>query len=171
MNYSLVISIFFSLFIGGFAMADDYVDKEYEIPPHETPGIIKGSCRENYVPVHSRELLYRVREWAIGNAIHFFAPKAHYEFDFEAYDDDVPHRGLYNFGQATATECLEVDVLQYYMSAFDHLNRVYQKSRDPETKDQVNFEETFFGIAESYGFDQYLSKPQNSNGIVIPKNT
>lgn len=152
------ISIILLLTAANTVFAVDYVDSEYVIPEHEKEGIIGTRCEESYVPVHSRELLQRVQNWARGLVLGGFAELAGYEFDFEAHDADVPHRGLYNFGFATATNCLEIDVITKAVSLRIEL-RVLAMSLAAEDMETApdRFREIYTQLAEELEFSQYLS--------------
>ncbi|NQZ01186.1 MAG: hypothetical protein HRT45_11025 [Bdellovibrionales bacterium] len=154
----LITTVLFSL--NGYAV--EYADSEYVIPEHETPGIINTGCEENYIPVHSRELLRRVQDWAVGDAFFTQANYAGFDFDHDQYLVDNPHQGLFNFGMATVTTCLEVDVITPALS-MQHSLKVLKNNVESEgAAGQERFAEVFYQTAVELGFDIYLTPIEES---------
>lgn len=110
-----------------------------------------------YVPEHTPEDLVAVIDWAAGAAFAIFAHYAGYQFDGDSYDQDCPHRALYNFGYATETLHLKTDVLQRYFRTFDYLAWKYRTS--PQDFSQIYWER-----AQQDGFSQYLT-PIDTNSL------
>ena len=161
LGISRFIFAFFMFTFANSVFAVDYVDSEYVIPEGETPGVIGNRCEESYVPVHSRELLQRVQHWALGIALARYSNLAGYHFDRELYDQDVPHRGLFNFGFATVTNCLEVDVISKAVG-LNHQLRFLALSLAEEDAESApeRFREFYSELAEELGFSKYLSDLQ-----------
>lgn len=128
---------------------------------------IKGSCEESYVPPHSTEDMRAVNQWATGGAFAIFAKQAHVYFDKCAYIADNPYPALFNFSRATATSCLEMDLMNGYMSMAWALDNIYRKITNGEYKDDSTFQEVYMDLAEQMGFDRYISVP-GDNETPIP---
>ncbi len=113
-----------------------------------------------YAPDHSWEDLNAVTAWAAGKAFARYAEKAGFDFDMEAYMADTPHWALFNFGRATGTSCLTVDVLSLFMNLDYGLAVYYSKTfvdgAPPKLVD-ATFKKEFVRLAEMYGFDIYLT--------------
>ena len=77
---------------------------------------IKRTCEERWTPEYELSDLIEVQTWAAIGVFVINAEEAGVEFDRSAYLDDCPSWILFNFGRATATSCLEVDVLSSYIS-------------------------------------------------------
>ncbi len=120
---------------------------------------VKGNCQESYVPPYTMEVLQEVQNWAMGGAFSVHAENVGVEFDRTTYMQDCPNLALFNFGRATATQCLEVDVLNSYASAVWVLDNYYRKSLSQDPEERVNFQEVYLEKAEEWGFSQYLILP------------
>lgn len=121
---------------------------------------VKGSCQESYVPPYTMELLQDVKDWAMGGALAVHAENAGVEFDRAAYMEDCPSLALFNFGRATATQCLEVDVLNGYASGVWVLDNYYRKSLSQDPEEVVDFQEMYLEKAWEWGFSQYILLPE-----------
>lgn len=117
----------------------------------------KSTCSNSYVPPHTREELEAVRKWAIGAAFNIYAKHSHFTWDQAAYVADVPNQALFNFGFATATSCLDLDVLQFYFGAEAHFVSLLRKldGLNP-VEARIQFSEAFLAIATAYGMEKYL---------------
>lgn len=105
-----------------------------------------------YVPPHTFAELNEVMHWAQGGAFATFAQFAGFSFDNKDYNADCPNRVLFNFGMATGTTYLQLDVMMLTGQTFGSLQMMY--SHHPDT-----FPEKFLQLATSRGFDIYL-EPQ-----------
>jgi hypothetical protein len=138
------------------AYSIEYKDREYVIPPDETPAILQNSCDENYVPVHSRELLRDVQAWAVGGVIQLYLTELGYNWDQLQYVADNPHRGLFNFGMATGTKCLEIWVLKDALN-WDHALSVAERSaRHSGEVGQELYRRHVLELAIELGFEKYI---------------
>ncbi len=117
---------------------------------------VKGSCQESYVPEYTIDLLQEIDHWSMGGAFSSHARNAGVRFDSEAFIADCPDRAVFNFGRATATNCLEVDVLRGFASAIWVLDNYYRQSLDENSDNPVNFQEVYLEKAEEWGFLQYV---------------
>ena len=122
-------------------------------------GTVKRTCDESYVPPHDPEQLQDVVHWASVAAFARYAGAAGFRFDRKSYYQDTPNRALFNFGLATATNCLNVDVAMEYVSLENHLGTVHRRYQQPNYASSAkyqSFTEIFVYLAESFGADQYL---------------
>lgn len=103
-----------------------------------------------YIPEHTVEDLVAVIAWAEGTAFAIFAQRAGYRFDSIAYENDCPHRALYNFGYATERAHLNQDVVRKYISTFTLLSHQYYLNSE-------SFSEFFWTQALNSGFAKYLT--------------
>lgn len=103
-----------------------------------------------YIPPHTAEELIQVRHWAKGGGFSAFLSYTDLKFDYKAYQDDCPNWAIFNFGRATATEFIKVDLLLGAINISSELQ--YHYAKDPS-----NFEEVFIKIAEREGFTKYLN--------------
>ncbi len=111
-------------------------------------------------PDHTWQDVMNVTYWAAGKAFANYAEKAGYTFDMQAYMEDSPHWALFNFGRATATACLTVDVLGVYLQTEYALSVYYHKSiaeGEPPAFLNTEFKNEFLRLAEDRGFDVYLT--------------
>lgn len=104
-----------------------------------------------YIPPHSRELLEEIKAWAAGGAFSAFAKYAGYQLDGESYRADCPDWAVFNFGRATGTQFLKVDILSSAISYSDVLQRKYANS--PET-----FSREFKSLALDAGMFKYFTE-------------
>lgn len=114
-----------------------------------------------YAPDHTWEQLNAVIRWSAGDAFAIYAARAGFRFDYESYQDDVPHRALYNFGRATGTTCLPNPTTLGYEQMMVALSVYYSKTLDQQGKapvDNLIFRENYLRLAESWGFLDYLSE-------------
>jgi hypothetical protein len=118
---------------------------------------IKTSCGQSYVPPHSMEDLYELREWVTGGAFNVYAQHTSWEWDQQAYLNDNPYRALFNFGLATGGSCLFVDIFQIYLGADHVLRQALRNSQSPEA--QETFDQAYMRWAEHYGLEQYITPP------------
>ena len=115
---------------------------------------VNGSrARDEYIPPHTWQELMDVTDWAAGASFSNFARYAEVEFDNEAYRNDCPNWALFNFGRATGTEYIKIDVFTKAMNLSYALQQYY--SRD-ESKDKFNFKKEYFRLLKEYNFEQYL---------------
>lgn len=109
--------------------------------------------RDEYVPPHTWQELMDVTDWAAGASFSGFAQYAGVDFDNEAYRNDCPNWALFNFGRATGTEYIKIDVLAKAINLSYALQQYY--SRD-ESEDKSNFKKEYFRLLKEYNFEQYL---------------
>lgn len=122
---------------------------------------VKGSCEEAYVPPYTLDLLQEINLWGFGGALSVHARNAGVEFDSQSFMEDCPNLAVFNFGRATATSCLEVDILNGYASGVWVLDNYWRKSLDEEAREPVNFQEVYLEKAEEWGLLQYVIVPQS----------
>lgn len=115
-------------------------------------------CEESYIPPHTYEDLQEVSKWAAGGAFYSFAKNANYFFDREAYNRDNPNLALFNFGRATGTSCLEIDVLKGYISMVWVFESFLKKANRPKQEVKRTFRDFYTEAAVKQGFDIYLSE-------------
>lgn len=108
-------------------------------PPQET----------EYIPPHTREDLENVIQWAKGGALSAFLNFTPFDFDYENYKSDCPSWALFNFGRATGTEHLDLDVLDGAIRLSTELQFRLNEGLD-------EFPGKFLEIAEREGFLKYL---------------
>lgn len=111
-----------------------------------------------YIPEHTSQDIVAVTNWAAGSAYAAFAVKAGYNFDRETFEQDCPHRALYNFGYATERLYLKQDVLQKFFSTFNILAWLYRSTPD-------TFAQDYWERARSDGFEKYLSPISESMSL------
>lgn len=102
-----------------------------------------------YSPPHTWDELMAVVNWAEGGAFSSYASYAGVEFDGATYWNDCPNQALFNFGRATATQHLRVDVLSRAISRGEGLAHMLRRS--PET-----FREDYIEQILKTPFAQYL---------------
>ena len=124
---------------------------------------VKRSCEENYVPPYDLQLLDDVKAWAMGGAFAINAKRAEVAFDKKAYLEEVPYMAIFNFGRATGTSCLEVDILGSYVSMVWVFDNYFIKILKSEDIPEKSFKEFYLEQAEKYGFDRYISEPVQEN--------
>lgn len=155
----LIVQLLTLLLAPFHASSTEYVNSEYLIPKNETPGIINNACEEDYIPVHSRELLKRVENWAVGAIFFNYAREADFHFNQARYLGDNPHQGLFNFGFATARTCLEIDVIGKALSLNVYMRALLAKVQELDQAEAKQvFSQTYLDLAIELSFDQYLSK-------------
>lgn len=115
---------------------------------------VKNSCEQSYVPEYDMQLLRELNEWGRMAAFATYAEKAGFVFDKETYKADCPDYSLFGFGIATATQCLEMDLSNGYVSSLWVLDNLYGKSLNPENG--INFQEAYYKMAVDSGADIYL---------------
>lgn len=103
-----------------------------------------------YIPPHTFQDLIDVMDWAEGSSFASFAQFTSYQFDNDKYNAACPNRALFNFGMATGTSYLQMDVLMSAMRTFGNLQ--FMLSHHPES-----FEENFLKLVRERKFDIYLS--------------
>ena len=108
-----------------------------------------GPCSEKYIPEHTTQELYQLRDWAIGGAFSVYAKFAGYDFDKVSYMETCPNLAIFNFGRVVGPQCTQsIDVLASYMS----VSYVLEKQL---SKDKEGFSSYFYEQAVEYGFDQF----------------
>ena len=122
-------------------------------------------CEESYVPPHTLEDLQDVSVWATGGAFYFYAEEAGYCFDRVAYNNDNPYLALFNFGRATGTSCLNIDVLRGYTSMAWVFQNLINKMNDPDAALERSFQEVYDDQAVKQGMDVYLTKLPDSGAV------
>lgn len=111
-----------------------------------------AKCDSSYIPPHTEEELYELRDWSAGGAFSAFAELAGYEFDNQAYRESCVNVAIFNFGRHMGPQCTSsVDVMNGYFSMFHVLQNKFANDRE-------NFATYFYEKAARYGFDQYLYK-------------
>lgn len=116
---------------------------------YNTTGSSQENPRTEYIPPHTFEELLQTKQWAKGAALFTFIKYTSYSFDGEKYRSDCPNWAIFNFGRATGTEFIKVDVLLGVTNLLSELQRVYSNSPD-------SFEEKFIQIAKREKLDQYI---------------
>ncbi len=117
---------------------------------YNTTGSSTEEEEGEYIPPHTEEELRQVLQWAKGGGFSAFLSYTNLKFDYKAYQDDCPNWAIFNFGRATGTEFIKVDLLLGAINISSELQHYY-------AKDKENFEEVFIEIAEREGFSKYLS--------------
>lgn len=105
-----------------------------------------------YIPPHTTKDLTILNSWAVGGAFSVFARQAGVTFDTARYWDDCPNKALFNFGLATATQYLNVDVTTSYT------NMVYALGLALNRSPQTFHDEYMKQIAQT-PFQKYLIPP------------
>lgn len=116
-----------------------------------------AACDETYIPEHTPELLWELRQWGIGGAFNNFAKEANVEFDRIRYNQDCPNREVFNFGLATGTSCLKMDVAAGFLSMDYVLTAHYYKSINNPESIEMSFQDFYLEKARQTGFDGYIS--------------
>lgn len=129
-----------------------------------------SKCEENYVPPHTFQDLQEVKAWATGGAFYFYAKQAGYSFNKKAYNEDNPYLALFNFGRATGTTCLEIDVLNGYISMSWAFQSLTIKMNDPDVTMEKTFQEIYTEQALALGMDVYLTKLPEASDLVASNN-
>jgi hypothetical protein len=107
-------------------------------------------------------LLQEISHWAMGGAFSTFAEQAGVVFDSQSFLEDCPDIGVFNFGRATATSCMDVDVLTSFISVAHVLQNYYSRSlqkSDTQDESSVNFQEYYLSKAVEWGFIDYITIP------------
>ncbi|MFT6071063.1 MAG: hypothetical protein ACJAT2_002704 [Bacteriovoracaceae bacterium] len=104
-----------------------------------------------YIPPHTADELEEVVHWAKGGGFSAFLSYTNLKMDYKAYQEDCPNWAIFNFGRATGTEFIKVDVLLGAINISSELQYLY-------AKDPLKFEVAFLKVANREGFDQYFSK-------------
>lgn len=110
--------------------------------------------RDEYIPPHTWDELIAVQDWAAGASFSSFAKEAGVEFDNEAYREDCPNWALFNFGRATGTEFVKVDVLMKALKMSYALQQYYAKDASEEKSE---FKKEYFRLLQASGFDKYIN--------------
>ncbi|TNE97620.1 MAG: hypothetical protein EP326_11170 [Deltaproteobacteria bacterium] len=109
--------------------------------------------RNEYIPPHTWQDLMNVTDWAAGASFSAFAKQAGVTFDNASYWEDCPNKALFNFGRATGTQYLRVDVLVKVSSLSYALQQYF--ARDTSS-DKSEFKKHYFRLLETYHFEQYV---------------
>jgi len=110
--------------------------------------------RDEYIPPHTWEELTSVQDWAAGASFSAFASQAGVNFDNEAYRNDCPNWALFNFGRATGTEFIKVDVLLKAINMSYALQQYFAKD---ESEEKSEFKKQYFRLLLVSGFDKYIN--------------
>jgi len=105
--------------------------------------------RQEYIPPHTQQELDETVKWAGGGAFAAYAELAGMKFLNEEYKADCPNWAIFNFGRATGTQFLKVDVISRALSYSHVLQQKYAKDRE-------NFPDFFRKLARDAGFIKYL---------------
>jgi hypothetical protein len=103
-----------------------------------------------YIPEHTEEELRKIVIWAEGGAFNAFASYAGVEFQAERYMNDCPNWPIFNFGRATATAHISIDVLRLFNG------RIFQLENLRVTLSQEEFRESYLNLIKDTPHYQYL---------------
>jgi hypothetical protein len=117
---------------------------------YNTTGNSSEHPEQEYIPPHSLEDLMAIQQWAKGAALFSFLEYTEFEFLGEVYRSDCPNWALFNFGRATGTIYLKLDVLQITISLTHELQQLYLN--DPEI-----FNKKYKEIIVREGFRAYFN--------------
>lgn len=101
-------------------------------------------------PSYSFHEMITVAQWARGGAISAFAEQAGYTFDQKGYMAECPNIALFNFGRATGTAYMPIDVLIYFNRDMYGLERTYGQER-------AKFIPLFLAMAKESKMEKYLT--------------
>jgi hypothetical protein len=130
---------------------DDYlfkIAKGFHL--YNTTGSSSEETQSEYIPPHTEEQLVAVKQWAKGGGFSAYLRYTNLEFDFKTYQDDCPNWAIFNFGRATGTEYIKLDLLMGAINITSELQYLY-------SKDPGNFEVAYLKVAKREGFLKYLS--------------